>query len=136
MSNRSILRQYPELRHGGWREIAVPNHLKAQFPGPASRIKKFLVSRSYSVQVYYNETDWGQVIHLLVRRHDQLPIRSWTALQEIKDDICGPESTAIEVFPARSDLVDQANLYHLWVLPPDMRLPFGLHMDTGGLVGS
>ncbi|MGR9527665.1 DUF7694 domain-containing protein (plasmid) [Priestia megaterium] len=46
--------------------------------------------------------------------------------QRIKNEIFGEEYTAIEVFPKESELVDEANMYHLWVLPKGMNLPFGI----------
>lgn len=33
----------------------------------------------------------------------------------------------------KSNLVDQANVYHLWVLPAGFQLPFGLHLPGGGM---
>ncbi len=33
---------------------------------------------------------------------------------------------AIEVFPPVSELIDEANAYHLWVFPPGTLLPFTL----------
>ncbi len=47
--------------------------------------------------------------------------------QKIKNELFGRESVAIEVFPAESHLIDQANSYHLWVLPEAFSLPFGIH---------
>ncbi len=42
----------------------------------------------------------------------------------IKDELAGPEATAIEVYPPRDELVDGADMFHIWVVPG--RLPFGL----------
>jgi hypothetical protein len=42
-------------------------------------------------------------------RHD------WREFQRIKNEICGPEREAVELYPAESRLVDTANEYHLWV---------------------
>ena len=47
--------------------------------------------------------------------------------QEIKDDLFGEKRVAIEVFPAAKNLVDICDVYHLWVLPKDFKLPFGIH---------
>jgi len=56
--------------------------------------------------------------HLSIRRQDRQPITDgWQALQNIKNDICGPEREAVELYPAESRRVDAANQYHLWVLP-------------------
>jgi hypothetical protein len=72
------------------------------------------------------DTEWGQVTQLLVRRHDLQPVRSWKDMQRIKNAVCGEERVAVEVYPPESELVDDANIYHLWVMPAGFRLPFGL----------
>jgi hypothetical protein len=81
------------------------------------------VNNRYSVQ---QSLDDAGVLHLWVRRHDGAMPSSWSDLQRIKDEVAGPERVAVQVFPARDDLVDQANLAHLWVYPAGHRLPFGL----------
>lgn len=63
--------------------------------------------------------------HLSIKRQDREVVRDWRHLQAIKNEVCGPERTAIEIFPPESQLVDSANEYHLWVLPADAPLPFG-----------
>lgn len=90
-------------------------------------LERFWKNGLYTVQQFTKDSDWGPVIHLLVRRNDEGAVHSWADLQRIKDELVGPSRTAIEVYPARIELVDQANIYHLWVLPEGMRLPFGLH---------
>ena len=45
-------------------------------------------------------------------------------MQRIKDEIAGQDATAVEVYPPHSEIVDQADMYHLWVLPEP--LPFSL----------
>ena len=57
------------------------------------------------------------ILQLSIKRHDKLPIHDWRDLQRIKNDLCGPESLAIEFYPPESKLVDTANQYFLWVLP-------------------
>ncbi len=42
---------------------------------------------------------------------------SWDELQEIKNRIGYSENEAVEVFPAQSDVINVANIRHLWVLP-------------------
>lgn len=56
---------------------------------------------------------------------------SWSQKQMIKNEIFGPERVAVEVFPKESQLVDEADLYHLWVFPAWYELPFGLHEMEG-----
>jgi hypothetical protein len=43
-------------------------------------------------------------------------VRFWNDLQEIKNQLAGAEGTAVEVFPARAALVDEVNMYHLWIV--------------------
>ena len=47
--------------------------------------------------------------------------------QEIKDELFGSRAVAVEVYPPKKNLVDVADIYHLWVLPKDYQLPFGIH---------
>lgn len=62
---------------------------------------------------------------LSIRHNDRSHIHDWRHLQRIKNELCGPEREAIELYPAESRLVDEANQFHLWVLPEDMRVPVG-----------
>lgn len=63
--------------------------------------------------------------YITLKRQDRHAVHDWRHLQQIKNDVCGPEAEAVELYPAESRLVDQANQYHLWVLPPGERFPFG-----------
>lgn len=62
----------------------------------------------------------GQV-HLSIKRYDRKPTRNWRHMQQMKNEICGSESEGIELFPAESRLIDEANQFHLYVLlnPPE-----------------
>lgn len=71
----------------------------------------------------------GHVTHLAVRSFSgERP--SWHDLQRIKNDLAGEHATAVEVFPPSEEVVDGADVYHLWVLPDG--LPFGLRRDRYG----
>ena len=48
---------------------------------------------------------------------------SWEELQDVKQQAGYGESQAVEIYPADSDVVNVANMRHLWVLPEP--LPFG-----------
>jgi hypothetical protein len=56
-------------------------------------------------------------------RRDRAPIRDWRVGQRIKNELCGPEWEAIELYPAESRKVDTANEYHLWCI--EGQFPFG-----------
>ena len=62
---------------------------------------------------------------LSFKHHDKRPVVPWRDKQRIKNELCGPEAEGVELFPAESRLVDTANQYHLWVLPPGTDLGMG-----------
>ena len=68
------------------------------------------------------KTEWGEVTHVTITAHHK---PSWADKQQIKNELFGKESVAIEVFPKESELVDHADMYHLWILH-DIDLPFGI----------
>lgn len=53
---------------------------------------------------------------------------NWRDMQRVKNELAGEHRVGIEVFPPVAEVVDQANIYHLWVLPEGFRLPFSLDM--------
>lgn len=52
-------------------------------------------------------------------RHD------WREFQRVKNEVCGAEREAVELYPAESRLVDTANEYHLWVAAEGEKLEVG-----------
>jgi hypothetical protein len=73
------------------------------------------------------ETKQIFLIHLSIKRLDKEPIHDWRDLQRIKNEICGPECFAIEIYPPEKYLVDSANQYHLWCFDSEMDIPFVFH---------
>ncbi len=73
------------------------------------------------------EGDCLYVSHLSIKRHDRDVIlgKDWRDFQRIKNELCGEERDAIEIYPAESKLVDTANQYHLWVFPAGLQFPVG-----------
>lgn len=90
-------------------------------------LESFWKNNIYSVQVYRRATARGVALQLAVRRHDEEPISGWDDLQIIKNEIAGADRVAIEVYPADAELMDQANMRHLFVLPEGVEAPFTLH---------
>jgi hypothetical protein len=64
----------------------------------------------------------GEVEHFIVQRNDGAPVRDWLHVQRIKAELYGAERCAIEAYPPKSETVNDANVYHLWVLPPGVTL--------------
>jgi hypothetical protein len=111
-----------KLPDGTWAPIDQAPHLMA------GATKVFRNSR-YQVYVGFVEgAVGGQMLHLSIKRNDRETIHDWRDLQRIKNELCGPECEAVEIYPAESRLVDTANQFHLWVLPPGEVFPFGFFM--------
>src|SRR5262245_4281241 len=78
----------------------------------------------YQVSVWYEENDqMGKYIHLSIKDIDKTARHDFRDYQRIKNELCGPETEGIELYPAESRLVDTCNQFHMYVLPH--RLPFG-----------
>ena len=52
---------------------------------------------------------------------------TWDALQEIKNAVGYQDRDAVEIFPAQKDLVNVANMRHLWIVPES--IPFAWRKD-------
>lgn len=87
--------------------------------------KQFVVMVFNRVIEYMN---WkGEVRHLAIKPIDSKPIRNhWSTIQIIKNLVCGENCNAIEIYPKQQNLVDEANLYHIWVFPESVEFKFGL----------
>lgn len=97
-------------------------------------VHRATMNNRYLVQIStVRHTVDGHIDHLWIRRHDAEPVRSWSDVQRIKREVLidGTDRIGIEVYPRDRDIVDAANLYHLWVYPVGFRLPFTL--GTPGL---
>ena len=108
---------------GPWEKLDLPNGLLGG-RGWTREIRAAYRNGVFSVLVREVENGAGEsVLHLAVTSLSQTRPTWWEA-QRIKNEICGPEATAVEVYPPQSEVVDGADMYHLWALPG--RLPFGL----------
>ena len=77
----------------------------------------------YQVVVRKLGNDW---VHLSIKRIDREPVHDWRDLWQIKNMLVGLECEAVELYPADSRLVDEANQYHLWAnASPLFRFPWG-----------
>lgn len=83
----------------------------------------------YAVMARPVQTDWGEITHACIRNADSTDI-PWADKQRIKNELFGSERTAVEVFPAESQLVDKANMYHIWIMPKGFKIPFSLKEVT------
>ena len=74
---------------------------------------------------------------LTIGRHNGANVHpGWAVLQRIKDQLApsGPERFGLEVYPPTALVVDNAPLWHVWVMPLGWEPGFGLHADQVGKV--
>jgi len=127
-----VARNKTARRTGRWPKWEVSN-----FPGGTGSGKGWLREVTYAlhngvfaVLCRDIETPIGTVTHAAFRDVTNSVDFTWAEKQRIKDECLGADRTAVEVFPAAADLVDDANMFHLWVLPVGYSLPFGLPKDA------
>lgn len=69
-------------------------------------------------------------LHLSITRNDRSAAHDWREFQRIKNELCGPEREACELYPAQSRVYDTANTFHLWVMAEGDRVPVGYNFQT------
>jgi hypothetical protein len=101
-------------------------------PKLAEEMLRKYVEESSAGKVYLNEKyqvqvrDHGAITHISIRTLDRSAEHDWRDYQEIKNQVLGEECEAVELYPAESRLVDNANQYHLWGFrDPSYRVPIG-----------
>jgi len=90
-------------------QVWIRENVPTGFPDPTDPEKRLLVT------------------HLSIKRHDRDVVlgKDWRDFQRIKNELCGEECEAFEIYPGEDRLVDTANQYHLWVLPSGLNFPIG-----------
>ena len=69
---------------------------------------------------------WEPLTHLKICTPDYQPL-SWEQVWQAFVDVY-PERWAIEFFPPTDDLVNDAHVYHLWLLPEEYAPPDSLNL--------
>lgn len=92
----------------------TPLRFSHQIESTKGLVKIYGNSR-YTVAVRANghSEDLGTLTHLSIHDHWRTTRHDWRDFQQIKNELCGPESEAVEIYPAESRLVDTSNEYHL-----------------------
>jgi hypothetical protein len=111
---------------GEWRS----GNVKATLLGKTLNTWSLFTNDLFIVTLVPFVCDLGRCYHLVMRSKpdgaNAMVALTWARKQRIKSALAGPEALAVEVFPPESELVDQADAYHLWVLPAGTKLPFGV----------
>lgn len=90
--------------------------------GVRGNCRQFLNSR-YQVAAFTPEGHEDSLLHLSIKRNDGAAVHDWRDFQRIKNELCGPDCEAVELYPAESRLVDGANQFHLFAIHG--QFPFG-----------
>jgi len=91
-------------------------------------IDRAYVNGKFSVIVRTVKNEFGLCKHAAIRNLESTEV-TWYEKQEIKNKIFGESAVAIEIYPKQDELVDGANMYHLWILPLQYNLPFNLYKE-------
>jgi hypothetical protein len=103
-------------------DLSKVNHTKV----PKGMTRAFRNTR-YMVMVYDGIlTTHGGAIRVMVQKHDDTPIMNhWAQMFAIKNEIFGTETTAVEYYPAKSRLLDDHNIYWMFIYPENiLPIPF------------
>lgn len=75
-------------------------------------------------------TKFGNVEHVSISKglgtNDGSGEVPWAVKMQIKNELFGENRFAIEVYPKQKNLVDDSDVYHLWVFDKKMEMPFGI----------
>ena len=100
---------------GKWEVTDLPNGLP-DGKGWCTEIRYAYKNRVFAVL----RRDCKDAVHLAVASLSGTR-PTWHEMQRIKDELAGPEETGVEVYPPKQEIVDQADMFHLWIVAP---LPF------------
>ena len=99
--------------------VPVPERDWPSSPPGAPRPFEVYCSREYLVQVFHESRDVYRISVCRTKRGPDgrwLDGITWDELQQIKREVGFGDHWAVEVFPADLDVVNVANMRHLWVL--------------------
>lgn len=99
----------------------VRNHTAMGLPVP----DELWANDIYEVFVAYLDGSPDTGWHLSIKRYDRAPVRNWRHFQQMKNEICGEHAEGLELFPGEHRLADNANQYHLFVMPLGTPVPIG-----------
>lgn len=76
----------------------------------------------------FHAPQWGMVTYLKVYTPDYKRL-SWLQVWQAFADVY-PGRWALELYPPADDLVNDAHVYHLWLLPEGWRPPSPMNLAT------
>lgn len=110
-----------------WKKISSPSNYfkihKIRCGGWFSQMTNGWINEKYFVCSRYIEE--YNVYHMAVCRRDG-DIVNWSEKQKIKNELFGTDRTAVELYPPVNELIDDNNVFHLWVYEEGYKFPFSL----------
>lgn len=127
--NKKMLKDYSKL-------MVDINSKKPDGEEPLPTPIAIWINSRYIVQEYDVSEEYNMPItHLSIKNnHNNHLAHDWRDLQRIKNEICGEEKEAVEVYPAMSRMVDTSNQFHLWVFMD--KAPITLGWEKGMVLES
>ncbi len=110
---------------------------RAEWPDiPATgdhRIRSAYRNMNVVVLEYHMKIWWRfrrvKIRHLAIRTRDSVMINKFYSLMDIKNQICGEDCPAVQVYPKESEIMDSANMTHLFVFPEGFKMPLTLQRN-------
>jgi len=139
MSNRwqrrAAMSQSRQRKSWDWQDLPIPDELRVKLQAMRD-VARVVRNDFWIVQVCFFSCALGEMVHLMIRSVAEAGRGtglepSWQDLQRIKNELVGVDAEAVQVYPRQGDVMDQVDMYHLFVLPPQWSLPFGLHRACG-----
>lgn len=108
-----------------WMKADVPGVAGAMGDGWLREVRSIVKNPWCVVLIRPVATPWGMAQHAAIRTASETEL-SWREKQRLKSTIFGPGFMAVEIMPPDADIVNGANMWHLWILPEGVGLPFGI----------
>ncbi|GLQ09268.1 hypothetical protein GCM10007913_12000 [Devosia yakushimensis] len=105
---------------GPWNATELPMGMPGSMRGWTASVRRVHANRVWSV---LERPLPDGAVHLAVSSLSGAR-PTWWEMQRLKDEIAGTAATAVEIYPPRDEVIDGANMYHLWVVPDG--LPYSL----------
>lgn len=99
---------------------------------PPRGLERVLENGTYLIQDCARPGGWRV---LMICRRDARDGISWDDLQWIKGAAGYRDREAVEVYPRDGDVVNVANMRHLWILPEGTWMPHGLDKNPARRTG-
>jgi hypothetical protein len=121
------------------KHFQVMEQVRVTFPGvPVEEIKvpaEVWGSSQYTVTVHYLDDNRDGFVEVGIHNYHRTTHVPWRHIQQIKNEVFGPDREAVQLFPAEDRLLDAANEYWIYVYPtgtaPMRERGVKLGMDRG-----